>query len=229
MDDYTRTGTARYGTAAELGTALQALTLAQDRSFTFTIDKGNYTEEMMVTKSGEALSRQIDEVVVPEIDVYRLSVWAAAADTNSAVVGPDDTDASNAYSNFLAVQEKLSDALVPLNGRISYMTAAYYSFLKQSNFVLDSNIAMSDRKSGDLGTVDGNKIVVVPSTYMPAGNDLITIHPSCSVAPTKLEEYKTHDNPPGINGWLVEGRTIYDAFVLDQKVDGIAVHTFTVV
>ena len=29
--------------------------------------------------------------------------------------------------------------------------------------------------------------------------------------------YRIHDDPPGISGWLVEGRTIYDAFVLNEK------------
>ena len=42
-------------------------------------------------------------------------------------------------------------------------------------------------------------------------------HPCATVVPTKLESYITHHNPPGINGDLVEGRVVYDAFVLDNK------------
>lgn len=42
-------------------------------------------------------------------------------------------------------------------------------------------------------------------------------HPVATVAPTKLEEYKIHQDPPGISGELVEGRIVYDAFVLDNK------------
>ena len=37
------------------------------------------------------------------------------------------------------------------------------------------------------------------------------------LAPEKLASYNTHVNPPGINGQLVEGRIVYDAFVLDNK------------
>ena len=44
-------------------------------------------------------------------------------------------------------------------------------------------------------------------------------------APVKLTEYKINDNPPGINGWLVEGRVYYDAFVLNNKNTGIYVHS----
>ena len=47
------------------------------------------------------------------------------------------------------------------------------------------------------------------------------MHPSATVAPTKLEDYKVHEDPPGISGALVEGRINYDAFVLDNKAKGI--------
>lgn len=226
MTNYTRSGANRYGDIIELGTAKQDLTLTRDRSFAFTIDKGNFNDSMMVTRSGEALSRTIDEVVVPEIDIYRLAALNTAADANAKddITTDAAVSASNAYSNFLLLQESLSNDLVPLTGRIAFMSAGYYSFLKQSNFVLDSEVFAKDRKSGDLGTVDSAKIVVVPSSYMPTNTALILTHPVAMVAPRKLEEYKTHDSPPGISGWLVEGRTIYDAFVLNNKVDAIAVH-----
>lgn len=226
MGDYTRSGANRYGDVIELGTSKQDLSLTRDRSFAFTIDKGNFTESMMITRSGEALARQIDEVIIPEIDAYRLSVLNTAAEANGKddVVADSATSASNAYSNFLALQESLSNDKVPLTGRVAYLTAAYYSYLKQSGFVLDSDRGQGKLDSGDLGTVDGAKLVVVPSSYMPASTDLILMHPDCFVSPRKLEEYKTHENPPGISGWLVEGRTIYDAFVLTQKLDAVAVH-----
>ena len=40
----------------------------------------------------------------------------------------------------------------------------------------------------------------------------------------KLEEYKTHDNPPGINGKLIEGRVLYDCFVFETKKGAICKH-----
>lgn len=44
-----------------------------------------------------------------------------------------------------------------------------------------------------------------------------------TVSPVKLAEYKTHDNPPGISGWLCEGRIYYDAFVLNNKKKAIII------
>ena len=40
----------------------------------------------------------------------------------------------------------------------------------------------------------------------------------------QLDEYKIHDNPPGISGWLVEGRVLYDCFVLNEKADAVYYH-----
>ena len=72
--------------------------------------------------------------------------------------------------------------------------------------------------------VDGVNIVPVPSTYLPSKVELLIVHKSAMVSPVKLSEYKTHIDPPGINGTLVEGRIYYDAFVLTNKANGIVVH-----
>lgn len=65
MNDYTLTGSARYGQAAELENSIQTLTLEQDRSFTFTIDRKSEQDTMGVMAAAAALRRQIDEVVIP--------------------------------------------------------------------------------------------------------------------------------------------------------------------
>jgi len=228
LGTYTRSGTSRYGTPTELGTTKQALTLARDRSFTTTIDRRNNDESMGVTDAAKFLARQVREVITPEIDVYRLAAMntAAIANGKSTIITPAATTASNAYANFLTLNGSISDLLVPSQGRVAFMTAAYYNYLKQSNFVLDSEAGYKDRKSGNYGQVDGVRIVVVPSSYMPTNTDLIITHPSAMVSPLVLTDYITHKNAPGINGWLIEGRIVYDAFVLTAKVNAIATHRY---
>lgn len=65
--------------------------------------------------------------------------------------------------------------------------------------------------------VDGMDVIKMPSKRMPEKARFMITHPVATVAPTKLEEYKIHQDPPGISGELVEGRIVYDAFVLDNK------------
>lgn len=222
--DYTRSGSDRYGTPSELGDTTQTLTLTQDRSATWTIDKGNYNEQMAIKDAGKTMNRQEREVDNPEIDTYVLAVMDAAAVAN----GSTDTAAvskTNAYEVFLAGTVALDDALVPEEGRMAFVSPSYYALLKQdTSFILNSEAGQKALFKGHVGECDGVKIIKVPSSYLPANTPFIITHKAATVSPTTLVDMKIHNNPPGISGWLCEKRRIYDAFVLDNKVDAIYTH-----
>jgi N4-gp56 family major capsid protein len=222
MGNYTRTGASRYGTPAELDDTVANYTLSRDRAFTFSIDKGNREDSQMVREAGKALARQNDEVVVPEIDIYRLTKWVAAATTNSGRPTAANITAANAYSSFLAGQEYLDENKVPTEGRVAFVTPKFYNLLKlDPTFLKASDIGQKMLLNGQVGEVDGVKIIKAPSSYFPAKTPFVITHKSVMCAPKKLQEYKIHENPPGINGNLVEGRIYYDAFVLDAKKKGV--------
>jgi N4-gp56 family major capsid protein len=224
MGNYTTTGNSRYGTAAELDNTTQTMVLSRDRSFTFTIDRKNNQDTQMVMEAGKALARQIDEVITPEIDVYRLAAMSAAgiAAGNTATAA---ITSANAYSKFLDAGAALDEDKVPAAGRVAFVTPTFYNFIKlDPTFTKATEIAQNMLIKGQVGEIDGVKIVKVPSTYLPANTAFLITHQIATVAPKKLQDYKTHDNPPGINGWLVEGRLRYDAFVLNNKANAIYVH-----
>ena len=81
MNDYSVSGTSRYGTPQEIENTVQEMTMTRDRSFTFTIDRGTYNDTQMSNAAGAALQRQIREVVVPEIDKYRFGKICEGAKT----------------------------------------------------------------------------------------------------------------------------------------------------
>ncbi len=224
MSDYSRSGTARYGTPNDLSRNVQTLTVARDRAFTFIIDKGDKLQSMKATDAGKALNRQIREVIVPEYDTYVFRKLAAAA---TAIGNADDTaiTADNAYECLLAGQEKLGDRNVPDRGRVCFCSYKFANLLKRdSSFVRYGDSSQEMLKKGVIGEVDGTKIVKVPASRLPSGCAFLLVHPMAATAPKQLEEYKIHDNPPGISGFLVEGRCIYDCFVLDEKAYGIYYH-----
>lgn len=224
MADYARTGTNRYGTPTELQDTVQEMILAKDRSFTFTVDKGNEIQSSGARNANKALSRQLDEVVMPEIDIYRLGVMATQATTAGGTATVAIT-ASNAYSSMLEATEYFGDNKVPQGGRIAFVKPSYYNFLKLDNsFIKASEMAQGMLIRGQVGEVDGIKIVMVPTSYLPANTEFIVAHKSVITAPEQLRELKIHSNPPGINGQLVEGRVIYDAFAQSQKTKGLYVH-----
>lgn len=223
MNDYTLTGSNRYGTPAELNNEVQEMTLAKDRSFTFTIDKKSEDDTMGVMAAGAALARQIDEVAIPEIDTYRISKLVAGAPTAN-VIKDVAVAKANAYEKFLAVQEILDNKKVPTGGRICMCTPGYYNMLKLDEaFTKKGDMATKIAINGLVGEVDGVYIIKAPKSYFPENVNFLISNPIVMPAPIKLTEYKIHDDAPGISGHLVEGRIRYDAFVLDQKKDAIGV------
>ena len=224
MNNYSRTGTNRYGTPAELENTVQELTVTQDRAFTFIIDRGNKNQSQMVMDAGRALTRQVREVVVPEIDAYVLNKVARAAFTAGYTAATAATK-SNAYELFLNGQESLGNQNVPDSGRVCFCSYKFANLLMQDPaFMRDSQRSKEMIDKGILGEADGVKIVKVSATRLPTGCSFILTHPEAACAPKQLEDYKIHDNPPGISGWLVEGRVIYDCFVLSQKVGATYYH-----
>lgn len=200
MNNYTRSGSNRYGTPQELEDTTQELTLTRDRSFTYTVDRGNDIDQMNVKQIGASLRRQIEEVSLPELDTYRLSIIAANAG------GHDTTAASatNAYKLFLAGQEFLGENKVPAGGRVAYTSYAYFNFLKlDPSFVKQGDMSQRMLTTGVLGMVDGIPIVPVPSSYLPTGTQFLLLHPIAAVSPVKLSELHVHMDPPGISGNLV--------------------------
>ena len=231
LNDYSKTGTSRYGTPTELEDTIQEMTVTQDKSFTFTIDKGNNQDQMNVKGAGKALAREIDEVIVPTKDIYRLSVITKAGVKNGGTnTTPTKITKTTAYEAFLEGQNYLDNKKVPLAGRVAAVGASMYKFLKlDPSFVKNSDLGQKITINGQVGEVDGVKIVKVPDSYLPTGCAFVITHPSVTCSPDKLSDYKIHDNPPGINGNLVEGRVRYDAFVLDAKKNGIYAYQETAI
>ncbi|MPM25967.1 hypothetical protein SDC9_72468 [bioreactor metagenome] len=222
LTDYSRSGTARYGTPAELGDTVQELTMNQDKAFTYTIDKGNDKEQLNVKAATLSLRRQIDEVVMPALDKHRFSVWCRKAGTIRPLAAVPDKHSITGL--IMDCTEVLDDALVPESGRTLFITASMYKVLKENpDFLSNDRLGEAALAKGQVGEIDGMKVVKVPNSYLPAGVYWLITHKSAVLGPAKLQDYKIHKDPPGINGDLVEGRVLHDAFVLEAKKEGVYV------
>ena len=220
MNDYSRnpvegfTGS-RYGTIKDLDATTEEFTLKKDRSFTFAIDKLDTDETEQQLEAASALARQQREVVIPEVDSYVYNVMATGAGTKPAAVTLTET---NIYSEILKATEALDDAEAPESGRVLVVSPSVYLLMKRSqDITMETEIGSDMRLKGVISNVDGAAVVRIPSARLPEGFGFMLCHPCACVAPTKLEDYKIHVDPPGISGSLVEGRIVYDAFVLDNK------------
>ena len=96
--------------------------------------------------------------------------------------------------------------------------------LKQdSSFVLATPKGQDIKITGLMGEVDGVDIIKVPGTYLTTGINGVLVHPQAVDTPVKLKDYRINNNPQGVSGWLIEGRVIYDCFLMDSKAKGAAV------
>ena len=82
---------------------------------------------------------------------------------------------------------------------------------------METNIGNDLRLKGVISNLDGANVIKVPAVRLPEKFGFMLCHPVACVAPVKLEDYKIHEDPPGISGSLVEGRVCYDAFILENK------------
>lgn len=226
MNDYDRTGEtltggkwSRYGAVNNLNANTEEFTLRRDRSFTFPVDKLDMDETSGQLAAASALARQTREIIIPEVDKYTYGVMCENAGTKPEAV---PLTADTIYASILAGSEALDNAEVPETSRVLVVTPATYAIMKMcKDIAMETDIGNDLRLKGVIGMLDGATVIKVPANRLPEGFGFMLAHPCATVAPTKLEDYTVHNNPPGISGDLVEGRIVYDAFVLDNKKLGI--------
>lgn len=223
LNDYKRTGTNRYGEPQELQDTIQEMELKKDKAFSITIDKGNNSEQMGVKEAAKMLTLEIDEQVLPEIDKYTLGKYIDYA---------GKIDALTAAPTKSTICEKVSDGMVylsnkkvPDDNRYIYIGWSYFGMLRLANqFIEIDKLGENALVHGSLGTFMGAQVIPVPDDYLKKGSSqcyFLIFHKNSVLQPKKIQDYFVKENPAGINGALLEGRFIYDAFVLGARADGV--------
>lgn len=224
MNDYGRSGPgegnwSRYGAVESLSATTERMALKKDRSFTFAIDKLDGDETAQQVAAASALARQNREVTIPEVDTYTYGVMCENAGTKPEAIA---LTPENIYSEILNGSKSLDDAQVPETERVLVVTPTTYALMKKcKDIAMETDIGNDLRLKGVIAMLDGMSVQKIPANRLPAKFGFMIAHPCATVAPVKLEDYTVHENPPGISGSLVEGRIVYDAFVLDNKAKAI--------
>lgn len=223
LNDFDRTaGSNRFGAVANLGDTVQEMTCSQDKGFTFAIDAGDQSDQAIDKAAGKALRRQIDEVINPTMDKYRLAQWAAGAGnefTPSAAVTKNTI-----LSNIIDANAMATEDLVPTENRTMFISVDWFKLLVQADAILAlDKLGAKAISKGAVGLVDNCTVKPVPTSWMPEGVGALIKYKGCTVDPVKLQHYDVLRKVQGFDGPVVQGRVYYDAFVLDAKKDGIVV------
>ena len=216
LTDYDATASAnRFGTPAELQDTVATYEIAKNRSFSIVIDKENNTSQKMVKAAGDMMKYEVEDVMIPEFDAWCLGKWAAGA-------GQYHVNASLTKSNIVGEIADCLAALInyktPTNGLIAWVGASNVSLLLQSpEFVNIDSLGKEATKKGVLGEVHGVQIIRVPDSYLPNGVNFIMAHPRALLAPVKIKTLRILTDAQGFDGSVLEGRMMYDAFVVKAK------------
>lgn len=224
-NDYVRSGMMRYGNLVELGNAVQTVVLSQDKSVAMSIDAGNREDSAMTLIMEEAVKRQVREVSVPTTDIYRLGILTTYAIANSQGATAAITSA-NAFTKILDQRTALINAKVKLGNIVCYVTAEVEAFLwLDPLFKSACDKRTADVATGQIGTIMGMDIIVVPSTYFVANFGFMLVAKNVLAAPTKFNKIKQLDGDSfGIDGLVAFLRRYYDAFIATNKGVAIRVH-----
>lgn len=230
--------------AGDLQATWETLTLSQDRGRSFQLDVMD-NEETLGMALGGLTSQFIRTEVAPEIDAYRLSKYAGTANILAAT--PADLTASTDVLDAIDEADKaMSDAEVPHEGRVLFLSEAAYKLLKNNITRYIQNDENNVNRT--IEVLDGMRVVRVPSVrfntaitlrdgstsgqtaggFVPAGYPInfMIVHPSAVVQIIKhvVPRLFAPQQNLDADAWKYDYRIYHDAFVLENKVAGIYLH-----
>lgn len=214
--------------------------LTQDRGRSFMIDVMD-NDETLGMAFGTLVGEFVRTHVVPELDAYRFAKYAGEAGLSASA---DLTSSTNVADLIDEAEEKMGDAEVPRDGRILFVSEAAYKQLKgnitrylANETGVNRNIEMYNDmevvripkgrfntaitlNDGTSATDGGYEIGGKPINFM-------ILHPSAVVQVTKHVVPRIFS--PQVNqqadSWKFDYRVFHDAFVEDNKVNGIYLHS----
>ena len=217
-----------YGSPTVIGNTVDDLTVSKDRGFNGLIDRLLMESDEGVIAAASWLGEETRQRVVQDIDAYRFLALYTACPTAQISTSAVITSA-NAYTAFLTEQSALDEAKVPQVGRVAFATPQFINSIKlDANYVKATEMAQNEVIfNGQVGAIDGVPVIKVPSSIMNATDhhiDFVIVHKDAVAAPMKLEDVQIFETVPNWSGSQIQGRYVYDLFVLDAKNNGIRVH-----
>lgn len=223
LKDYDRAN--GFGTPEQLDATVEEMVMTQDKSFSIVVDKLDTDETGGALSPAQILKVQLQERVSPLVDKYRYGKMAEGAGTKTAATA---LTKANIYGAIVDAAVALDEANVPEVNRKLIVTPATIALMKQSTeIILDTELSDAQRKNGVIAMIDGLEVIKVNASVMPSGVGFIVAHPSATVAPIKLADYRINTTPDNYSGVKIDGRVNFDAFVLENKKMAIYVHQAT--
>jgi hypothetical protein len=222
----------------------ETLTLATERGRELFMDRED-DEETLGMAFGTLVGEYMRTLVIPEVDAYRFSTYASWSGIEE--VGTPATLSSSTVLAAIDVASGFQNAAeVPPDGRILYVSDTVQGFLDAAVTRMYGNDSTISTRVTNYNNMP---VIMVPQTRFYKGIDLdagatasaggysktastgrdinfLMVHPSAVLQVKKHDNLKLFD--PDTNqdadGWKIQYRLYHDAFVYENKVDGVYSH-----
>lgn len=209
----------RYGASKEVGDEVQTFEMTQDKSLNLTIDKGNNEGQFNMKKAGEVMNAETKEQIAPHLDKYRLRRWAELGNHVLLAAAPDKT---NILESIMTQKDDMLDKYVPDQLQLTIARKYIRMITLSDEWVGLDKLGGETLPKGTIGKFYGMAVKPMPASFMPENVPWMITHKAALIAPKKIQKFKGHVDPPGLNGDLIEFRMIHDAFVIGKKADGVS-------
>ena len=208
----------------------EALQLMNDRAKGFSIDRMD-NEETLGQAFGGAMGNFMSAHVAPETDAYRFSAYAKRAGGKAS---GDLADGEAVIKAVRAAITAMDEAEVPLEDRILFITPTMFGLVQDLDTTKSKEVFKRVSAVVEVPQTRFNSDITLNSGadswgYAASGKDInfMVVSKSAIVQAKKFALPKIFD--PDTNqekdAWKFQFRLYHDAFVLDNKVNGIYVHT----
>ena len=208
----------------------EALQLMNDRAKGFSIDRMD-NEETLGQAFGGAMGNFMSAHVAPETDAYRFSAYAKRAGNKATGTLADGEAVIKAVR---AAITAMDEAEVPLEDRILFITPTMFGLVQDLDTTKSKEVFKRVSAVVEVPQTRFNSDITLNSGadswgYAASGKDInfMVVSKSAIVQAKKFALPKIFD--PDTNqekdAWKFQFRLYHDAFVLDNKVNGIYVHT----
>lgn len=222
----------------------EAKKLAHDRDIEFFIDPMDIDETNLTLSVANIQNTFETEQAIPEKDSYRFSKLHAELTTHKASsIDSTVIDAAVFLDQFDEFMARMDEAAVPQEGRILYVTPTMNKIVKTAQGIERSiTVTTPNSINRKVHSLDDVAIKMVPASRLKSKYDFtdgciadptakqinfILIHPTCVVCRDKYSYIKLFT--PGTDsrtadGYLYQNRNYGDLFLLEKKVDGVAMN-----
>ena len=229
--------------AGDLTAAWETMTLASERGRAFSLDRMD-NEEMLGLALGALVREWMRMHVAPELDAYRFAKYATGA--GNVVSSGATLTSSTIMAAIDAAKAALRADEVPLDGAKLYVSDSNAGFIEGAVSRVLQNQNGVDRR---VFSLDGMEIIEVPQTRFytaitvnagassdaggfiknaSTGKDInfMIVRPDAVLQPVKLNQVKyfSPDVNQSADAHLWQYRLYHDAFVYENKVNGIYLH-----